>query len=105
MQPLAAAEAVKPALPARAARKIEAAGFDVVAARRSMVGVNAGVALGGDTSGSKADGAEPPRGRRAPGLLRDRPQTHERPAGPEAEREDARREGADQVAVRESVKT
>ena len=54
VQPLAAArQAVKPALPARAARKIEAAGFNVDAARRNMAGVNAGVALGGDTSGSR----------------------------------------------------
>ena len=57
LQPLAAArEAVKPARPTRAAaRRIEAAGFkvDVDAARRSMVGANAGVALGGDTSGSR----------------------------------------------------
>ncbi len=55
LAPLAAArQASQPAaLPPRAARKIEAAGFDIQGARRNMVGVNAGVALGGDTSGSR----------------------------------------------------
>ena len=53
LAPLAAArQAVQPAaLPSAAARRLKAAGFDV--SGRSMVGVNAGVALGGDTSGSR----------------------------------------------------
>ena len=55
VQPLAAArQAVKPRQ-SRVQRRLEAAGFkvDIEAARRAMVGANAGVALGGDTSGSR----------------------------------------------------